>query len=353
MTKSEQLLSAFSEDYFFKELVLDNLHFIPEGSSKIELADLIINLGDIILAVQLKERNDENQTNDPVSENNWLKDRCKEAKKQVKRSLDLISSGALPAFQNKRGQGVYLQSDAKIIPLVVFDNNQITDYPHILRKHSDSGMDISCMSFPDYCEMCRILVTPMEIIEYLEYRKAIYVEHGDIDFMILNGHDNEIVLTKPQSKESLVHQFLAEKYGMKESKKHALCIQYFRNFLHLLPERTVRSSDQSSAYYVLLFLAHMQRYEVAEFWDVLEATKREAKQGGTGIRHSLRHDISEYIILFMANGLIPVEALLPIIRRKTNPKRVLEIEVRWFDEDAYGIDFLYWDHSSSINTGEG
>jgi len=171
--------------------------------------------------------------------------------------------------------------------------------------------------------------------------------------MILNGHDNEIVLTKPQSKESLVHQFLAEKYGMKESKKHALCIQYFRNFLHLLPERTVRSSDQSSAYYVLLFLAHMQRYEVAEFWDVLEATKREAKQGGTGIRHSLRHDISEYIILFMANGLIPVEALLPIIRRKTNPKRVLEIEVRWFDEDAYGIDFLYWDHTSSINTGEG
>ena len=102
MTKSEQLLSAFSEDYFYKELVLDDLHFTPEGSSKIELADLIINLGDIILAIQLKERNDENQTNDPVSENNWFKDRCKEAKKQVKRSLELISSGTLPAFQNKR-----------------------------------------------------------------------------------------------------------------------------------------------------------------------------------------------------------------------------------------------------------
>lgn len=343
MTKSEQLLSAFSENYFFKELVLDDLHFTPEGFSKIELADLIINLGDIILAVQLKERNDDNQTNDPNTENNWFKERCKEAKRQVKRSLELISSGTLPTFKNKRDQEVNLQSDAKVIPLVVFDNNQITEYPHILRKHSDSGMDISCMSFPDYCEMCRILVTPMEILEYLEYRKVIYVEYGDIDFMILSGHDNEIVLTKPQNKESLVHQFLAEKYGVKEAQKHSLCIQYFRNFLHLLPERTVRSSDQVGAYYMLLFLAHMQRYEIAEFWDVLEATKIEAKQGGTGIRHSLRHDISEYVILFTANGLIPVEALLPIIRRKANPKRVLEIEVRWFDENAYGIDFLYWD----------
>ena len=345
MTKSEQLLSAFSEDYFFKELVLDDLNFIPEDSSKIELADLIINLGDTILAIQLKERNNENQTSDLASENKWFNDRCKEAKKQVKRSLELISSGTLPAFQNKRGQNVNLKSNAAIIPLVVFDNNQITEYPHILRKHSDSGMDISCMSFPDYCEMCRILVTPMEIIEYLEYRKAIYVEHGDIDFMILNGHDNEIVLTKPQSRESMVHQFLAEKYGMKEAKRHALFIQYFRNFLHLLPERTVRSSDQDSVYYVLLFLAHMQRYEIAEFWDVLEATKKEAKQGGTGIRHSLRHDISKYVILFTANGLIPIEVLLPIIRRKTNPERILEIEVRWFDDDAYGIDFLYWDNT--------
>lgn len=343
MTKSEQLLSALAEDYFFKELVLDDLHFTPEGSSKIELADLIINLGDIILAVQLKERSDAHQTNDPAAEYNWFQDRCKEAKKQVKQSIEHISSGTLPAFQNKRWQAVTLQSDAKIIPLVVFENNQIMEYPHVLRKHSASGMDINCMSFLDYCEMCRILVTPMEILEYLEYRKMIYVEHGDVDIMILNGPDNEIVLTQPQVKESLVHQFLAEKYGMKESQKHAMYIQYFRNFLRLLPERTVRSSDQAEAYYVLLFFAHMQRYEIAEFWDILENTKKEAKQGETGIRHSLRHDISEYVILFVANGLIPIEALLPVIRRKVNPKRVLEMEVRWFDEVSYGIDFLYWD----------
>ena len=147
--------------------------------------------------------------------------------------------------------------------MVVFENNQIDNYPHLLRKHSDSGMNINCMSFTDYCEMCRILVTPMEIVEYLEYRKSIYEEHGDIDIMILNGTDNEMVLIKQQKNEYLVHQFLAEKYGMKKSAQQKLTIQYFRNFLHLLAERTVNSSTENGSYDILLFFAHFHRYEKA------------------------------------------------------------------------------------------
>ena len=58
MTKSEKLLSSFSEDFFYKELVYADLKFVPEGGTEIELADLIINLEDVILAIQLKERNE-------------------------------------------------------------------------------------------------------------------------------------------------------------------------------------------------------------------------------------------------------------------------------------------------------
>ena len=92
------------------------------------------------------------------------------------------------------------------------------------------------MSFSDFCEMCKVLVTPIEIVEYLEYRKAIYQECEDVDIFIFDGIDDEMVITKPRKNESLVHQFLAEKYGMKESDKQKLPVQYFRNFLHLLPE---------------------------------------------------------------------------------------------------------------------
>ncbi len=343
MNKSEQLLSAFSEDYFFKELVIDELKFKPDCSTELEVADLLINLGNIIVAIQLKSRNDKDNTGDSILENKWLQKKCKVAKGQAKDTLQFISSGTLPNFHNKRGQTITLQSDAEVIPLVVFENNQIGNYPHLLTKHSDSGMNINCMSFSDYCEMCRVLVTPIEIVEYLEYRKAIYEEHGDIDIMILNGHNNEMVLTKPQEKESLVHQFLAEKYGMKEAENQKMAIQYFRNFLHLLPERTMNSLSKTESYEILLFFAHFHRYEITEFWDLLEKTKNEAKNKQNGIRHSLRSDISEYVIMFMANGLVPIEMLLPIIRRVVEPKKIFEIDVHWYNEKEFGIDFLLWE----------
>lgn len=57
-SNSEKLLSSFSEDFFYKELVYADLKFVPEGGTEIELADLIINLEDVILAIQLKERNE-------------------------------------------------------------------------------------------------------------------------------------------------------------------------------------------------------------------------------------------------------------------------------------------------------
>ena len=40
------------------------MKFVPEGGTEIELADLIINLEDVILAIQLKERNERDRTQD-------------------------------------------------------------------------------------------------------------------------------------------------------------------------------------------------------------------------------------------------------------------------------------------------
>lgn len=55
MTNSEKLLSSFSENYFYKELVYADLKFTHIDGTEVELADLIINLEDIILAIQLKD----------------------------------------------------------------------------------------------------------------------------------------------------------------------------------------------------------------------------------------------------------------------------------------------------------
>ena len=87
MTNSEKLLSSFSENYFYKELVYADLKFTHIGGTEIELADLIINLEDIILAIQLKERNEKDRTQDKNIEEKWLKKKCKKAKEQIKDTI--------------------------------------------------------------------------------------------------------------------------------------------------------------------------------------------------------------------------------------------------------------------------
>ena len=62
--KFRKAVEFFSGNYFYKELVYADLKFTPTGGTEIELADLIINLEDIILAIQLKERNEKDRTQD-------------------------------------------------------------------------------------------------------------------------------------------------------------------------------------------------------------------------------------------------------------------------------------------------
>lgn len=76
VNKSEKLLSAFSKLYFFNELVHDNLKFIPSGSTEEELADILLNLGDIIIAIQLKGREKEDISNE-YEEIKWLTKKCR------------------------------------------------------------------------------------------------------------------------------------------------------------------------------------------------------------------------------------------------------------------------------------
>lgn len=343
MNKSEWLLSAFSEDYFFKELVFNDLCYTPENSTEIELADLIINLDDYIIAIQLKERNTIDQTFDEVRENTWLEKKCKVAKKQVKDTIQLISSGNISAFRNKRGQTISLRADAEIIPLVVFHNSSIDTYPHLLRKHSEDGVDINCMSFADYAEMCRVLISPIEIVRYLEYRKQMYTENGDVGIMILDGVDNEFIIAKPTRGESLTYIFLAETYGFHKATSCIDKMQLFRSFLHRFPNHIISDASNNESYKVLLFLAHMNRIEIYEFWNMLDDTKKKSQAGELGIRHLLRPSTQEYAVLFVAGEILPMNTLLPIVKEKApKVKRVLEVSIHWIDKQQFAIDFVYW-----------
>lgn len=345
---SEEILSAFAKLYFFEELVHDSLQFIPTGSCEKEVADLLLNLGDIIVAIQLKWRNDKNVTDSETQEIKWLGKKCKDAKSQVKESIGYIRSGTLPAFSNGRNQSISLNSDAKIIPLVIFMNKGITKYDHVLKKHSEEGMDINCLSFEDFQKMCEALITPIEIVEYLEWRLQFYENNGSVDFMMYEAADGTVTFIKPKSNEALAYQFLTEKYGIQQSQELEVYIRAFRDFLHSWPDHTVMKSEEIANYEMVRFFAHFNRREIKPFIERLHLTVDKAHNAEYGMIGSLRNILRKYLVVFTSskhgNGF-PMEYLLDMAPNRDEVLRLLQIVIYWENDTEYRADFHYYDFS--------
>lgn len=345
MTKSEKLISAFSEQYFYKELVYSELKFDlrQEKGNEVEFADLIINLEDVILAVQLKERNKKEKTQDKAAEEKWLRKKCKKAKKQIKDTISYIKNENV-SFANARGKKTKINSEAEIVPLVIFENDSISEYEHLLRSHSSEGLSVNCMSLEDFRCMCRELLSPMEIIEYIKWRHDFYERNGSVNLLITETEQG-FFLCKPQNKETLVHQYLYEQYGSEALSEDRAYFELFRRYVSVLYEHTEEVSETDGCYEIVKFLAHLYRNEIKLFAERVEKSIIAAKEKKFKLTGTLRNAKSEYAIVFTATEqgeYIPTEKLLPVVFEKQEINRLLQVITYWVSNEEYRIDFLFW-----------
>lgn len=345
MNESEKLLSEFSQMFFFKDFVQDNLLFTPKGGTQRELADLLINLGDIIIAIQLKSRNEKDKTRDQSQEDKWLKKQCKAAKSQVKDTIEFIKGSELPVFSNNRNKMIRVNSASAIIPIVVFENDAINEYPHVLVKHSDDGMDINCMSFPDFQTMCKVLVTPIEIVSYLQYRQQVFLANPQVYLSVFVDENENWVFAKPMRNESLVHQFLVKEYDVQIMQENNDYLLDFQDFLHALPDHTVLESEEEAHFSILHFLAHFKRIEIKTFLERVHLAKKISREGETKVVGSIRKEDVKYVVFFVASKtgeVFQTDYLLELARRKTDVAKLLQVIVFWESDEEFRIDFVFW-----------
>lgn len=350
MTNSERLLSSFSEEFFYKEFVYADLKFTPEGGTEIELADLIINLEDVVLAIQLKERNLKDRTQDKNIEEKWLTKKCKKAKEQIKDTILYIKNGNV-AFLNARGKKTCINPNAEIVPLVVFENASISEYEHLLRNHTFGGLSVNCMSIDDFQIMCRELMSPIEIIKYIKWRKEFYEKKGAINLLITET-ENGFFLSKPLQHETLVHQYLYEEYGEELLSKDEFCYELFRQYVSVLYEHTELVSEPEGCYEVMKFLAHLFRDEIKYFVERIEKAITIAKKKRFELVGTLRNTQREYVIVFEATEQgerIDPDKLLPIMSEKQNVRTLLQVIIYWINENEYRIDFSLWQDNNKEN----
>lgn len=351
VNETEKILSAFAQMYFFKELVQNRLQFTEQGSTEKEVADLLLNLGDIIIAIQLKARSEPDKTESLEKEIKWLDHKCKDAKKQVKDSIVHIRNGNLPAFENERDQYISIDPDADIIPLIIFMNENIGDkYNHVLRKHSEDGMDINCLSFSDFQTVCRELLTPIEIVEYLKWRLSFYQKNGNVNISVFMEDEDSILLTRPASGEALVHQFLAEQYGIKQAKEMEDYIAPFQWMLHHLPDQVVAESMNDSTYPMILFFSHFDRTEIKAFDERIIRALESAKKEEYTIVGSLRNTLRKYVIFFVSthDGLsLPMDYLEKLaIECGAEYDKLIQAFMYWENDEEFRIDYVFQDSSN-------
>lgn len=77
----------FQVFFFYKELVINNLKFVPVGAKE---EKELVDLG---------------------KETKWLGKECRDAKKQVKKTIEFVETGVLPSFKNVRKYEVKIKRE--------------------------------------------------------------------------------------------------------------------------------------------------------------------------------------------------------------------------------------------------
>ena len=237
-----------------------------------------------------------------------------------------------------------INSDAEIVPLVVFENKSICKYEHLLRSHSNDGLTVNCMSLDDFKYMCSQLLSPLEIIEYIKWRKKFYNKSGLMDLLVTETHKG-FLLSKPQKNEMLVQQYLYEKYGEAVLSEDKLYYEIFRQYVSVLYEHTKVGSELNGCYEVVKLLAHLFRDEIKCFVERVEKALLIAKSKRFEIVGTLRNVKKEYAVVFTATEQgerIPSEKLLSVVFDKQKVNTLLQVITYWINDDEYRIDFVLW-----------
>ena len=163
MTRSEQICNDLGSKFFCKDYVYENLKYFNDNGNKVELCDGLFAFGNFYVAIQVKERAENNGRSD----GDWLKKVVYEkAVNQVVKTVKIIKTVQLKV-NDKYHQSVDLNRSNIVFPIVVFENDSVTDYTKTLRVND---VRINIFSLSDYRVMLETLMHPYDIVCYLEER---------------------------------------------------------------------------------------------------------------------------------------------------------------------------------------
>lgn len=176
MNKTEKYISSINSDFFFKEFSFSKNKFkTPQGKEELELADNFVWLDNYLFIIQIKDRN---ETADS-SGLKWFQNKIlKTAVKQIKNSLEYLAHYEKIEITNERGHKFNVAEASKISPLklIIYTPDASLPKENRFKKFyvSQKVGYIHLFHSEDYYWICKYLITPFEIHEFLIFREKFY-----------------------------------------------------------------------------------------------------------------------------------------------------------------------------------
>lgn len=201
----ETLFSRTTGGHFLREFSFSSTKFTPPArKSEVELADFVIQVDDLFMVFQVKER--EEPTTDPNMERAWFDDKViKKATKQIRDTIGYLQM-CPPAIANDRGRNIALPNDldpASVLKVVVFKASEHLPVECARHRFHDSKTAgfIHVVAADDWANVMHTLVTPREIADYLRARERVCRAH--------------VAASRSVSEKALVGQFIADEDSAK------------------------------------------------------------------------------------------------------------------------------------------
>lgn len=250
MTKSEEICKELGNLYFLKELVKSNLLYITDKKEEKELADVLMRVDNYILTIQIKEKTPNTSNNIE----NWLNNKVyKVAKNQIKISVQEIIKKI--NFKEDENADILDNIDkCTIVPIIIFDiGDENIKYKRSYESKT-SNLKINIFNIKDFEIMCKHLISPMEMIRYLNERIA-YSNNN----ILIYENEKRTILGKNINENAML-SFYIEKYELDYSNENIDKLSIFNNYLSLFEKHCINNKEQYKIF--IKFLSSLYAKEI-------------------------------------------------------------------------------------------
>lgn len=311
MTESEAYIAKLNSNFFFKEFTYSSNKFkIDEKGQELELADNVVWLDDLLLITQIKERNKSGDLN----AENWFKSKVlRKAVKQIKDTISYFEIYENISIPNERGHILNVSEAGKLEPIKIVIYVPGGSFPDSLRfqkfyESRDVGL-IHLFHIEDYLWICKYLITPYEIKEFLQFREAMFKFHGQN----LNNQSEQYVLghyIETDENFALNPRYIENLSKLEDDFDSFNISPIIENFKRVI----LQSTGETHYYFIIKELAKLNRSDLRGFRQRFDLALKKAKDQESDIPYRMTSLNSQCGFVF-----IPIE-----VDRKEKWKNALQ-----------------------------